>query len=207
MLATRSSAPGLAPDHALVLAALISWLATESLGAYMLANWLAAVRQSGPAAGSAGAAGMSRPVLFSHAGLAFTGFVCWVSFLITSSAVASWLAIGFLAPAIGLGISTVTVWTPYPASRPSARPDPEQPGAPLAVAASAVISDEMLDQMLADEALTDQLVDDLLASMLAPQPVLRRQRWRLEPLVPITHGVLALCTFLLAVLAAISTLR
>ena len=184
----------------MALATLVSWLATEGLGAYMLASWVASVRRD-----AAGAAAMSRPVLFGHAGLAFTGLVCWISFLLTGSAVASWLAIGFLAPAIGLGISTVTIWTPYPSS-----PASKGTGvfaAPPAPAASAVISADMLDRMLADETLTSKLVDDLLASMLAPRPSPRRQPWRLEPLIPATHGVLAITTFLFAMLTAISALR
>ena len=64
------------------------------------------------------------PLVLGHAGLAFAGFTCWVSFLISAVDPLAWLSVGFLAPAIGLGISTVTVWTPYPARRPDPLPSP-----------------------------------------------------------------------------------
>jgi hypothetical protein len=78
-------------------------------------------------------------VIFGHAGLAFAGFAGWVSYLVTGSPALAWLAVGFLAPAVGLGIFTVTVWTPYPARRGAAGaetpaasygdgPDGERPG-------------------------------------------------------------------------------
>jgi hypothetical protein len=64
----------------------------------------------------------------------------------------------------------------------------------------------MLDQVLANEALTGKLVDDLVERMLTgparpPPPVSRG--WQLAPVIPILHGVLAIATFLLAMLAAI----
>jgi len=145
-------------------------------------------------------------VIFGHAGLAFTGFVCWISFLLTSSAALAWLGVGLLAPAIGLGISTVTVWTPYPAHRAmpeaerladppdSARPPPADGANP-----------EVLGSALSDEALTSKLIDDLLASVLAtPPPTAQWPGRRLAPLIPAAHGVLAIFTFLFAMLAAIA---
>src|SRR5258708_24560983 len=111
-------------SRALALAAFASWLVTEALGAYMLRTLIISgnARRRGSRSDS-----MSVPVLAGHAGLAFSGFVCWVIFLATTSPVAAWLALGFLTPAIGLGISTVTAWTPYPAQRgregPAADPD------------------------------------------------------------------------------------
>jgi hypothetical protein len=192
--------------RALALAAFASWLVTEALGAYMLRSWIisgsARQRRSHSDA-------MPVPVLAGHAGLAFTGFVCWVSFLATTSPVAAWFALGFLTPAIGLGISTVTVWTPYPAHRgregAAMRPD-ERPVAGDAhryagnEAASRSIPDDLLARALADEELTGQLVDRLLAANLE-QPGPPRLDYR--PLVPLAHGTMAIFTFLLVTLAAI----
>jgi hypothetical protein len=64
----------------------------------------------------------------------------------------------------------------------------------------------MLDRVLANEALTSELVDDLVERMLAePPPAKPASRgWRLAPVIPVLHGVLALATFLIAVLAAIA---
>ncbi len=136
-------------------------------------------------------------MIFSHAGLALAGLASWAVFLATGSAAVAWLALGFLAPAIGLGVSTVTTWTPYPV-RPPPGPDPVT--APRAGPGA----DAALRRALASEALTEQLIDELVARMLAgPGPAIR-PRWRLAPLIPALHGVAALATFLLAVLAAIA---
>jgi len=195
-----SSAPA---GHSLAVATLISWLLAELLGAYMLRSWFASggarQRRSRPD-GVSQPDTISLPVVLGHAGLAFAGFTCWVSFLLSASPALAWLSIGFLAPAIGLGISTVTVWTPYPARRP----DPEHPGSPAADQPGR--TDETLDDALADEALTSKLVDDLLARMLADPAPARRPRWQFAPLVPILHGLLAITTFLLAMLAAIAAI-
>jgi hypothetical protein len=182
-------------------------------------------------------------VIFGHAGLAFTGFAGWVSYLLTGSPALAWLAVGFLAPAVGLGISTVTVWTPYPARRDAAGaetpadpccngPDGQGPGGEepgkdgagdgpadhrtgAAVspaeharsddASAGLLTDEMLARALSDEALTSRFIDDLLADMrTAPPPLARKQRWHLAPLIPAAHGLTAVATIALAVLAAVA---
>src|SRR6266699_1895103 len=124
LLAGGGSAPGPAGGRGLAVATLVTWLSAELLGAYMLRNWIASGgfrdRQARPP-------GLSPALIFWHAGLAFGGVVSWVSFLVTASAAAAWLAIGFLAPAIGLGVSTVTVWTPYPARTRQDVPFPASP--------------------------------------------------------------------------------
>src|SRR5260221_13626792 len=64
----------------------------------------------------------------------------------------------------------------------------------------------MLDQVLENEAMTGKLVDDLVERMLtgtaSPPPVSRS--WQLAPVIPILHGILAIATFLLIMLAAIA---
>jgi hypothetical protein len=214
-------------------AALVSWLLAESLGAYMLRSWLSsggtrrkasgvAATGTGAAATGTGATGaaaaggraagarqetMSLALILGHAGLALAGLVSWVSFLISGLPALAWLAVGLLAPAICLGISTVTIWTPYPA-RPSAsgqRSPRDDPGRRAGTPAI-LVTNEMLDRVLANEALTSELVDDLVERMLAePPPAKPASRgWRLAPVIPVLHGVLALATFLIAVLAAIA---
>jgi hypothetical protein len=192
-------------------AALVSWLLAESLGAYMLRSWLSSGGRR--KAGGAEAAGprqetMSLALILGHAGLALAGLVSWVSFLISGLPALAWLAVGLLAPAIGLGISTVTIWTPYPARQPvpgksSLHGDPSTRAGPPAI----LVTNEMLDRVLANEALTSDLVDDLVERMLAePPPAKPASRgWRLAPVIPALHGVLAFATFLLAMLAAIAT--
>src|SRR6202007_2282138 len=118
--------------HALPFYALASWLLTEFLGALMVRSWIAgggmrAARQR-PARPDA----MSLPVLAGHAGLNLAGLVCWICFVVSGAGALAWLALAFMAPAIGLGISTVTIWTPYPGSRHgtggSAEPVPAESG-------------------------------------------------------------------------------
>lgn len=192
------------------VAALFSWLLAESLGAYMFRSWL--VSGGWPHRGSRDAAeqrGASGALIIGHASLAFGGFVSWVTFLATGTPAASWLAIGFLAPAIGLGISTVTVWTPYPARRPAWRarsPAPPAPGNWPEDTPAILVTNEMLDRVLASESLTGELVDDLVEKLLAEpaQPPQVSRSWQLAPVVPILHGILAIATFLLATLTAIN---
>jgi hypothetical protein len=197
--------------HGLGTATLVSWLLAESLGAYMLRSWLssggARRKADGTAAAGATQETMSLALILGHAGLALAGLVSWVSFLVSGLPALAWLAVGLLVPAIGLGISTVTIWTPYPASQPvpgqsSPHGDPSRRAGPPAI----IVTNEMLDRVLANEALTSELVDDLVERMLAAPPPARpaSRGWRLAPVIPVLHGVLAFTTFLLATLAAIA---
>src|SRR6266700_348747 len=102
------AAPGLADGRVLALVTLAGWLIAEGLGAYMLSRWIS---RGGLRKRRGGPDGVPVPVVFGHAGLAVTGLAGWASFLVTGSAALAWVAIGFLAAAIVLGISTVTVWT------------------------------------------------------------------------------------------------
>jgi hypothetical protein len=208
LAAAGGTAPGGSRD--LAFATLVSWLITEALGAYMLRSWLASGgmrrRHGGTLADGSGSGGVSLPVMLGHAGLAFTGFVCWITFVLTRTPLAAWLAIAFLGPGIGFGISTVTVWTPYGGDAPQASEwtrddppgsEPESPGP----------SERVLRATLADEALTSMLVDETVARLLAEgEPAGRGDRFNLKPLVPAAHGVFAVATFLLATLAAITAL-
>jgi len=187
------------PGH-LALVALVSWLATELLGAFMVRSWIAKggirASQRKPADPDA----MSLPILAGHAGLNLAALLCWVIFVTTGVKPLAWIALGLMAPAIGLGISTVTIWTPYP-GRTAADPG-DTPAFPAAQAD--VVPREMLDRALSDERLSQQLVDDLISRSLAPETPVRDSGLSLRPLVPLAHGVLAIATFMLAVLAAIA---
>jgi hypothetical protein len=209
--------------HALQFYALVSWLMTELLGAAMLRSWIAgggmhAARQR-PARPDA----MSVPVLAGHAGLNLAGLICWICFVVSGAAALALLALAFMAPAIGLGISTVTIWTPYPGgrdaggsaqpvsaeSRPPGRstaepgPAEAQPGS--LPAEPRIVPEAELKRRLSDDELAAQLVDEFLSRNFA-QPAAPTVTWSWRPLVPLGHGVLAIVTFLLAVLAAIASI-
>ena len=187
---------GMGSSHSLALTALGVWLLAELLGAYMLRNWVtsgaARRRHEQPE-------GMSLPVLLGHAGLNLAGLSCWIGFVVTGSAIPAWLGICLLVPGIGLGVSTVSVWTPYPVARRAAgQPADDRPRV-------RAIPDHVLARSLDDEAAAARLVDELIARNLAAESTEPRTL-RLDPrtVVPVAHGVLAIATFLLVVLAAIS---
>jgi len=181
----------MATGRGLEVAALLCWLATESLGVLMLRGWIVSGGAARARRQSRRGDGMSLPILVSHAGLNLTGLLFWVIFLLSGAGALAWVAIGFMAPAIGLGISTVTIWTPYPGERPK----PDEP--------PAVVPDAVLEQALEDDVLAQRLVDEMLDRNVG-QPSARKVGWGWRPLIPAGHGALAIVTFLLATLAAIA---
>ena len=191
-------------NRALTVAALICWLLTASIGGYMLSRLIAS---GGVAQQRANREGLSPKVLFWHFSLALSGLALWVSYVITSWPPLTWAAVALLGPVAGLGLSTVTLWAPYPT--------PGGPGpaggrlaAPSEDLITGRISDATLTRALTDEALASALVEEVLAEVLA-DPVKRRRRGpkgQLAALVPAAHGMLAITTILLAVLAAVATL-
>jgi hypothetical protein len=172
------------------VAALVVWLATEALGAIMLRSWFARGGSLGIRRRPGQHEGMSLPILAGHAGLNLAGLLCWILFVLSGARILAFVALGFMAPAIGLGITTVTIWTPYPGGRPQLE---KQTG---------VVPDELIKRALEDEALGQKLVDELLDRNLGQRPA--RSGLSLRPLIPAGHGVLAIVTFLLATLAAIA---
>jgi len=188
----------MAAGHGLPFYALVSWLLTELIGALMVRSWIAgggmrAARQR-PSRPDA----MSLPVLAGHAGLNLAGLISWVCFVLSGATALAWLALAFMAPAIGLGISTVAIWTPYPGARAGHGPDSDGPE-------PGVLSQSELTRTLANDELSQKLVDELLRTNLA-QPQARTPRWILRPLIPLAHGVLAISTFLLAMLATVAAI-
>src|SRR5580704_12695282 len=112
-------------------ATLLSWLVTASLGGYMLRTWLA---RDGLRRERAKAGGLPPPLIFGHAAAAVTGLLAWAAFLGSGARPLAWTAVALLMVAVGLGLCTVTLWTPYPARNPgerrSADRDLREPGAP-----------------------------------------------------------------------------
>ncbi len=179
------------------VAAVVTWVLTASIGAYMLRAWVA---RGGLRRQRATGAGVPPAVVFGHASVALTGLLIWICFLATRWDPLAWAGVAFIGAAIALGICTVTLWTPYPvvvpavAGGPGAAPPgggPAAPagGGPAAPADAFTVTDEMIASLLTE-----------------PFPARSRPRLRLVPLVPAVHGVAALTTFMLAVLAAIGML-
>jgi hypothetical protein len=191
-------------------ATLICWLVTASLGAFMLRTWLA---RGGLDRERAKEGGLPPQLIFGHAAAALTGLLIWAAFLASGARPLAWAAVGLLMVAVGLGLCTVTLWTPYPARKPGERraavpgraPRPAAPG-------EAPAARETADQAPAQDApgpdrqpeftVTDEMIARLMAN---PAPARRPGPIRPNPavLVPIAHGFAAIGTFLLAVLSAI----
>ncbi len=185
---------------------LISWLVTVGIGAFMLRSWLV---RGGLRRERARAGGLPPQLIFGHASLAVTGLVVWSVFAATGVKAAAWTAVALLMVTIGLGLSTVTLWTPYPARRPGERRAPAPWDEPTVVvpdtpAAAADPPDphappgspDSLDSAITDEMIAQLLEDPFNSARhrpIRPNP---------EVLVPIAHGFAAISTFVLAVMTA-----
>ena len=195
-------------DPGLAIATLLSWVFTASLGGYMLRSLIARDglrRQLGVRDG------LHPGVLVAHFSLALTGLVTWICYLVTAAEPVAWLAVGLLVPGIGMGITTVTLWTPYPRPPGAAQPDQAPPGQAPPVLAPPTekvvrgrLTDEALARTLADEALTRKLIDDMIASLPAEAALQAKKKPKSYPagLIPAIHGLGAVVTFSLAVVTA-----
>jgi hypothetical protein len=183
---------------------LISWLLTASIGAYMLSRWIGdgGVRKQ-PADRDA----LSPGVVLGHASLALTGLALWTAYTITRWAPLAWSAVLILMPAIGLGLSTVTLLTPYPTEGGAGRAGSGgQLAAPAEDVLAGRLTDSTLTHALTDAALASRLVEEVLASAAATPDRRPRSKGHAAALIPASHGLLALTTFLLAVLSAVAAL-
>jgi hypothetical protein len=200
-----------AASRGLGIAALVTWLLDAGSGAYMISIWIARgglrrQRASGDRLGGA--------VVFAHFGLASSGLLLWASYVATRLAFIGWLAVGLLMVVIGLGISTVTLWTPFPARRAAAGADAGSALAgsmlaePAEDALTLPVTDDVLVRALTDEVLLARLVEEVIAQAPGdPVPGGRKPRTHLATLIPAGHGMAAIATILLAVLTVVSAAR
>ena len=204
-----------APGRTLAFVTLGTWLFDAVSGGYMLRTWIA----RGGLRRQRASDRLAPRVVFAHFGLASTGLLAWISYLATTWIVLAWLAVGLLMVVIGLGVSTVTVWTPFPGHRADAGSGPDDPGEsgvpdddalvnPAEEALTGGPTDEMLNRALTDDVLLSQLVEDVVAQARdAPSRAARQHRANLAILIPASHGLAAITTMILAVLTAASTTR
>jgi hypothetical protein len=177
-------------------ATFISWLLTASLGAFMLRTWLVG---GGLRLERGKAGGLPPQLIAGHAGLALLGLAVWVAYLASGARTLAWAAVGALAVTVGLGLCTVTLWTPYPAREPGERR--ASPGGAPAVAVpdtAAGGGGDSLEYQVTDEMIA-RLFDEPRREYAAWH---RSVRPNLAVLVPVAHGFAALGTFVLAVMTA-----
>ncbi len=87
----------------------------------MLRTWLA---RGGLRSERAKAGGLPPQLIFGHATAALTGLLVWVAFVASGARPLAWAAVALLMVAVGLGLCTVTLWTPYPARKPGSGGSP-----------------------------------------------------------------------------------
>ncbi len=186
----------------MAVVALVAWVFTAGIGVYMLRTW---VTRGGLRRQRATGVGVPPAVVFGHASAALTGLVIWAGFVKTNWEPLAWLGVVLITAAIGLGVCTVTLWTPYPVVVPvevrtqeDAGPSGSGPSG-SGPSGSGVAPEGGVPPR--DDIVTDEMIARLLAD---PFPARRRSRLRLLPFIPVVHGFGALTTFMLAVLAAIA---
>ena len=176
--APRSGPPSPA---ALGLAALATWLVTVGLGLSMMARWITRTRRHGAQPGGRG------PVLnFTHLGLALTGLLAWIVYLVTGVTGLAWAACGLLLPVTGLGMTLVFL-------APSERPAPDPVRTPARASTGTPVGD------LTGTPAVGPAGASARAQAAARSPLTSR---RSSAFVIAAHITAASLTILLAVLAA-----
>jgi hypothetical protein len=179
-------------------ATFICWLLTASLGAFMLRTWLV---RGGLHRERARAGGLPPQLIAGHAGLAVLGLVVWVAYLASGAQALAWTAVGLLTVTVGLGLCTVTLWTPYPARKPGDRRASPENGPAVAVPGTATAAGDGGDSL--EYRITDEMI-----ARLVEEPRREYAAWHrpirpdLAVLVPVAHGFAAVGTFVLAVMTA-----
>ena len=167
---------------AMDLAALIAWLVTAGSGAYVLGSWLSGGGSLRHRAAADDSTGSPPSVVIGHFGLALTGLVLWAIYLAVGWSALAWAAVSILLPVAGLGMATLAVGLPGRASPATAA---GLGGATMAGSGGTPASGSGRTAVL---------------SVRAPSV-----RAQLSPLVVFGHGLLAVTTMLLVLLAALGT--
>jgi manganese efflux pump family protein len=185
--ASRSPASRGGRDLAMSVAALFAWLVTAGSGAYVLGSWIA---QGGSLRHRAAGTSTGSPptVVFGHFGLALGGLVIWVTYLVTGWVALAWAAVGVLLPVAGLGMATLAVGLPgYRTAAVTGHPDGIQTIRISAGGAQTIRRGQ------------DGSQPAIIGTRTGTAPA----RARLSPLVVAGHGLLAVTTMLLVLLAAL----
>jgi manganese efflux pump family protein len=160
----------------MAVAALVTWILTAAGGLFMLSIWIS---KGGPTERRNDTA-LAPPVIFGHFGLAALGLVLWIIFVVTGTQALAWVAFALLVPVALLGFIMLTRWLPV---YRGARTAPAAASASDTAGASAAAS----------------------PGASAGAPAAADPPERHFPVVGVAgHGVLAVVTVVLVLLAAIS---
>ncbi len=113
--------------QALEWGSLIAWILTAGGGFFLLSIWL----RRGGLAQREGGNRIRPPLIFGHFGLAATGLVLWVVYLLTDSGALAWIAFALLALVAALGWTMFAIWYQRRRARPAEGRDVDAvPGVP-----------------------------------------------------------------------------
>lgn len=196
---SAASGPLGGKDLGMDTAALIAWLVTAGSGAYVLGNWIS---HGGSLRRRVAGTGSPPAVIIGHFSLALTGLVIWVVYMVAGWAALAWTAVGVLLPVAGLGMAALAIGLPGLPSLPGlpGRPVPAATGS--AVAGSASASTTSVGGTVTGSAVTGSATTGTTAGAGGPGRAASGQR-RLSPLIIVGHGVVAVTTMLLVLLAAL----
>jgi hypothetical protein len=183
---TAAPAGGQASGPSLGYAALISWLITVGLGSWMMARW---ITRGGFRRARLSKAGRPPSLIFTHFGLAVAGLLVWGAYLATGLAAAAWAGCLLLLPVAGLGMALLILWLPERSLVATTVPAATVPAA-QAVPAGATAGTGAVPGANA------------AAGAAGPRPPAARHP---PVLIVAAHGVFAVATILLALLAAVGS--
>jgi hypothetical protein len=183
---TAAPAGGQASGPSLGYAALISWLITVGLGSWMMARW---ITRGGFRRARLSKAGLPPSLIFTHFGLAVAGLLVWGAYLATGLAAAAWAGCLLLLPVAGLGMALLILWLPERSLVATTVPAATVPAA-QAVPAGATAGTGAVPGANA------------AAGPAGPGPPAARHP---PVLIVAAHGVFAVATILLALLAAVGS--
>jgi hypothetical protein len=91
----------------MALAALVTWVITAGLGLFMLSTW---VTNGGTRTDGSSASHFRPPVVFGHFLLAAAGLIVWVIYVVTDSRILAWVAFVDLLVVAVIGDTLVIRW-------------------------------------------------------------------------------------------------
>jgi hypothetical protein len=91
-----------------MIASLVTWILAAVVGAYLLRTWL--VNGGWRTRHEVQRSRFAPALIFGHGGLAATGLVVWISYLVVDAHALAWVAWVVLLPVAGLGFTMFGLW-------------------------------------------------------------------------------------------------
>jgi hypothetical protein len=192
-------------DLGMDIAALIAWLVTAGSGAYVLGSW---IYHGGSLRRRTGGTGSPPAVIIGHFSLALAGLVIWIAYMVAGWPALAWTAVGVLLPVAGLGMAALTIGLPGLPSLPR-RPGRPVPAATVpaatgsTVAGSTVAGGAAVGGTVTGSPNTGITAGTGTTASVGESGRAASGKRRLSPLVVVGHGVVAVTTMLLVLLAAL----